>query len=117
MSSNKLVNYLLQIGLASVFLYAAIASFIEPNNWIGYLPVFLRDIFPVKLLLAAFSLYELALAIWLLMGRYTFYASLLSAATLMGIIVLNLGELDIVFRDVAIVFSALALAVATHKKK
>ena len=117
MNNKNLVIYLLRIGIASVFLYAAIASFITPANWIGYLPVFLRKIFPAETLLTAFSLYEIILSIWVLTGRYAYYSALVSCATLIGIMLTNIYALDIIFRDLAILFTALALAAASYKKK
>lgn len=110
----SLVSFLLRAGLASVFLYAAVAAFIEPDAWIGYLPVFLRHMFPANLLLAGFSTYQILLSLWLLSGKKTFYVALLSALTLVGIIVANIGALDIVFRDFAILFAALALAALSY---
>lgn len=111
---ENLVSFLLRIGLATVFLYAAVASFLDPLSWIGFFPSFLRDMFDANKLLMFFSVFEIALALWLLSGVRTFFAGLAAAATLSGIILGNLGILDIVFRDVAILFAALAL-VALHK--
>ncbi|MBU6141740.1 hypothetical protein KGO95_01295 [Patescibacteria group bacterium] len=113
-ASLSFASFLLRIGLASVFLYAAVASFIEPDAWIGYLPVFLRHIFPANLLLAGFSTYQIVLSLWLLTGKRAFYAALLSALTLVGIIVANIGALDIIFRDFAILFASLALAALSY---
>lgn len=110
----SLVSFLLRIGLASVFLYAAVAAFIEPDAWIGYLPIFLRHMFPANLLLAGFSAYQILLSFWLLSGKKALYAALLSALTLVGIIIANIGALDIVFRDFAILFAALALAALSY---
>jgi hypothetical protein len=106
---TRLVSFLLRTGLAIAFLYAAIASFLEPISWIGFFPAFLRELLPAEILLMVFSVYELGLALWLLSGKASYYAGLLSAATLAGIIVFNLGALDIIFRDIAILASALAL--------
>ncbi|MCL5113980.1 MAG: hypothetical protein M1372_02305 [Patescibacteria group bacterium] len=111
MKNKKLIFYLLRTGIAIVFFYAAIAAFLEPQNWIGYLPQILRNIFPAQLLLSLFSIYELAIAMWLLWGHKIFYAASLAVLTLVGIIIANIGVLDIVFRDIAILFSALALVV------
>lgn len=111
----SLVSFLLRAGLAAVFLYAAVAAFIEPDAWIGYLPIFLRHIFPANLLLAGFSTYQILLSLWLLSGKRAFYAALLAALTLVGIIAANIGALDIVFRDFAILFSALALAALSYQ--
>lgn len=112
---DKLVSFLLRTGLAVVFLYAAIASFLEPMNWIGFLPQFMKDIFPAEPLLSAFSVYELFLALWLLSGKKVVWSSLLAAATLCAIIVTNITQLEIIFRDIAILFAALALSALHYR--
>lgn len=115
MSKQKAVLILLRIGIAFGFFYAAIFSFLNPDSWIGFFPLFLRNIFGAEILLLFFSFYELVLGFWLLSGRYGFAAGLISAATLLGIIVFNLGALDIVFRDVGLFFAALALAFLSRR--
>lgn len=109
-------NVLLRLSVASVFLYAAIASFIEPLNWIGYFPPFMQHLLPGNLILNVFSVYELILALWILSGKKIFYPSILAALTLAGIIFFNFAVLDIVFRDIAIFFAALALAALSYQK-
>lgn len=101
---------LLQIGLAAVFLYAAIAAFINPNEWIGYLPPIMTKLVDAKVALDFFSVLQIGLAGWLLSGVYVRWAALASAAMLAGIISFNLGLFDIAFRDVGLLFAALALA-------
>ncbi len=117
MKHYKLALFILRLGIATVFLYAAIAGYLQPQNWIGYLPQFLRNIFPSNVLLMFFGAYEIILSIWLLWGKRVFLAALISALTLLGIIVTNIGALDIVFRDIAIFFAALSLAVSTYELK
>lgn len=109
-NQQKLASLLLRLGLAGAFAYVAAASFYDPFSWIGFFPPFLREIIPAQILLTVFSVYEIILALWLLLGRKLFYAALLSAATLIGIVVFNLGAMDILFRDVALALAALALA-------
>lgn len=117
MKYERLVSFLLRTGLASVFLYAAVASFLSPDAWVGFLPSWARALVPANVLLFTFSAYELALAFWLMSAKKSYYAALLSSATLLAIIVQNIGALDLVFRDVAIFFSAVALAVMSREKK
>lgn len=112
---NKYSLILLRIGIASVFLYAAVSATLNPLNWVGYLPQYLRNIFPGDLLLKSFSFYELVLGVWLLTGWKSFYSAVLSSLTLFGIIVTNLGAFDITFRDVAILFSSISLALVSKK--
>ena len=114
--NQRAVNLLLRISIASVFLYAAVAATLQPQNWIWYIPQFARNIFPGQLLLVGFSLYQLCLSIWILSGWKTFYAASLASLTFLGIIGANVNVLDVLFRDFAIFFASLALAVGSYKK-
>ncbi len=106
---------LLRVGLAIVFLYAAISSTVQPSDWIGYLPSILTDHFSATVLLKVFSVYELLLAAWLLSGVYVRYGALLCAVTLGGIVASNFSLLPISFRDIGLMFAALALAFSDKK--
>lgn len=107
---------LLRIGLAIIFLYAAVGSLTNPQEWIGFLPGILRDMFPADLLLKVFSGYEALLVAWLLSGVYVRFAAILCAATLGGIVVSNFQLFEITFRDIALIFAALALAIIDTKE-
>jgi uncharacterized membrane protein YphA (DoxX/SURF4 family) len=108
---SRLAPLLLRVGLAIVFLYAAISSLISPSDWAGYLPAFIKDILPTTIVLGIFSVIELLLAAWLLSGVYVRFAALICGAMLVGIIVSNFSLLPISFRDIGLLFAALALAV------
>lgn len=101
---------LLRLGLAVILLYAAIGSFVNPREWIGYFPAFMTELVDKNILLNIFSAYELALAAWLLSGVRVRSAALLTAATLAGIVLANFDLFAITFRDIALIFAALALA-------
>ncbi len=115
MEKLNLVSLLLRIGIAFTFLYAAIGGFVIPDAWVGFLPSFMTNIIPGSILLPIFSVYEIVLSLWLLSGWRIFYPALLSAATMAGIIFSDFSVFLITFRDVAILFAALALAVL-HKR-
>ena len=106
----KLATRLLQFGLAFVFLYAALASFLRPADWVGYLPSFLKHFIPAETLLKLFSLIEIFVAVWLLSSWKSLYAALFAALMFLGITLTNLAIFDVTFRDVALLLSALALA-------
>jgi len=108
---------LLRFGLAVIFLYAAISGFTNPQDWVGYLPNILTQHIDSEILLHFFSAYELLLAAWLLSGVYVRYAALLCAATLVGIIASNFSLFAITFRDIALVFAALALAAMPQEQQ
>lgn len=110
MNNQRLVSWLLKSGIAFVLFYAAAGSFLDPLSWVGFFPQWMRDLVDQDLLLMFFSVYEIALGVWILWGRWARYSALLAAATFAGIIVANLGAFDLVFRDVTMVFAALALA-------
>lgn len=113
MQQTKLASFLLRVGLASVFLYAAVAALLDPVAWIGFLPAWM----PIKsTVLFLFSSYEILLALWLLSNKKVMYAAGLSALTLLAIITQNILALDLVFRDVAILFAALALGILNREK-
>jgi uncharacterized membrane protein YphA (DoxX/SURF4 family) len=112
----RFVPLLLRLGLAVVFIYAAVSSTLTPNEWIGYLPAVLTDMFPAEVLLKVFSVFELFLAVWLLSGVYVRYGALLAALTLTGIVVSNFSLFAISFRDIGLICAALALAVSPEKQ-
>lgn len=115
MKNERLISFLLRAGIAIAFLYAAIAAFLDPFSWVGFMPSWIDAIVPRSILLSLFSTYEIVLALWLLSGKQIFRAATLSSATLFFIILFNISSLDILFRDVPILFAALALIVMAKK--
>ena len=110
MPNLKLASTLLRIGLATAFIYAGISALVLPIQWAGFLPDFLFEWGIAIQVLTVFSFFELFLAAWLLSGRKTRMAAIISAAVLVAIIIPNLNATDIIFRDVAIFFAAASLA-------
>lgn len=115
MEKSKLASLLLRVGLAFVFLYAAISALVIPDAWLGFYPKFILDLAPANLLIYSHSFFEILLALWLLSGKATFYAAVVSALWLLGIVLGTLGFFIVTFRDVAILLSAVSLAVLTKK--
>lgn len=113
---SRFAPLLLRVGLAIVLLFAAVSSTLSPNDWVGYLPAVLTSIFPAEALLKVFSVYELVLAVWLLSSVYVRYAGLLVAATLAGIVVSNFSLFAISFRDIGLIFAALALVISPEEQ-
>ncbi len=103
----------LRTGIAFSFFYVAVSIFLNPSSWMGFVPKFAEIILPASKLVYGHAILDGFLGIWLLTNRKIFYASVLSAANLFFITVLNLGAMEIVFRDVTILFSAVALAFLT----
>lgn len=102
-------SFLLRVGLAFAFFYAAAGAFLNPPAWLGFYPAFLVDALPQSLLLWGFGIGGIALAVWLLSGFQHRFAGALSAALLFGIVIFNTGQMDVVFRDLSLALAALAL--------
>ena len=113
---SKIVAFCLRLGIAIPFLYAALAAFLDPNSWIGFLPPWIGFILPATVALNLFSVYEIALSLWLLSGKKALYSAILSAVTLGAITLFNVGALDIVFRDVGLLLAAVALIFVEYKR-
>lgn len=109
LNKNNLTSLLLRIGLAVVFIYASLSSFKNPQDWVGYLPHFAKEQLSATTLLHIFSVYEMILALWLLSGKFVKYAAASAAATLAGIVLFNFSLFAISFRDLGLIFAALAL--------
>lgn len=112
-----LSSFLLRSGLAVVFLYAALSSLMNPSAWIGYVPALARSVISAEAILMIHAVAEGVLAFWLLSNKKITAAALIAAADLFVIVLSNLAQLDIVFRDVALLFAALALAVLSSMRR
>lgn len=109
-------SFFLRIGLAIVFLYAGIAAFLSPDSWVGFVPGFVSNVINSYYFLHIHSIFNVLLALWLISNKKTFYASIMSSCALIAIIVFNYTALDIVFRDISILFAAIALSIISYKR-
>lgn len=114
---TKAANIILRLGVALAFLYPPFDALQNPDSWIGYFPSFLLGKIPDPILLHGFGIIETVIAIWILSGWKIFWPSLAAAAMLVGIVVFNMPQFEIVFRDLSIAAAALALAVDSYAKQ
>lgn len=105
------VSLILRAGLAFAFFFPPLNALSNPYAWIGYFPTFTRGFLPDEILLHAFGLVEVVLALWLISGKRIFIPSALAFVMLVGIVVSNPGQFEVLFRDLSIAAMALALAV------
>ena len=110
LSPLTLSSLLLRVGLAFVFVFAAISLSLNPSEGMHFLPPFVSYFVSPSLFLTLFGVYEIILSVWLLSGKFSLYAGLIAATTLVVITGLNFSDFSVLFRNVAIVFAALALA-------
>lgn len=117
MKYAQYTSLLLRIGIAIVFVYAAVAAWFSPNDWIGYLPAIVADSASGALALQLWGGVEIGVALWLLSGKKAVWSAFVAAFLLLGVIMQNVTLFEIVFRDIAILFMALALAAMSSEKK
>ena len=106
----------LRLGISFAFLYAGFSIIFNPELWIGFVPLWISSIFPGNGFLLTHGVIDIIIALWLLSGRAIYYASLVAAFFLFVIVLVNLGSLQIVFRDISIFFAAIALAILSKDK-
>ncbi len=110
MASIQKASVVLKIGLAFSFAYAAVGSMTNPDAWLGFFPTPVLQLIPASILTYGFALTEILIALSLLVCKDVLVVAWISAVLLLGIVVFNVGALDIVFRDVSLALAAVALA-------
>lgn len=115
MERNSTADILLRVGVAFALAYPALNAFADPATWVGYFPKFMHGVLPEALLLHSFGVLELVLAAWILSGKRIFIPTLIVTVLLLAIVLLNLSQFQVLFRDVTIAVMTLALAIM-HKK-
>ena len=106
----KTADVLLRVGVALAFLYPPFSALSDPNAWVGYFPPFLQGVGDPMLLLHAFGVVEVVLALWVLSGWNIWLPAGAAALVLVGIVTFNIPEFQVLFRDLSIAIMALALA-------
>jgi uncharacterized membrane protein YphA (DoxX/SURF4 family) len=116
-TSMHAVKWLLRIGVSFSFIYPPISAFFNPYAWVGYFPPFFSAL-PIEatLRLHVFGVIEVVIALWILFGRKIAVPALFAAAMLAGIVLFNLSQMDVLFRDIPIILMALALIILEKNK-
>lgn len=114
----RVAHTALRVGAAFAFIYPAVNAWSDPNAWIGYFPPFVLSWGAAlgldnMVVLHIFGVVELGIGAWLLWGRHLFWPSALATVMLVAIVVFNIPQMQIVFRDLSIAAMTLALAL-TH---
>jgi len=114
MSPEKIANIALRIGVAFALLYPPLNALADPSAWIGYFPPFTRGYVPDEVLLHVFGIVEVILALWILSGRRIFWPSAATTLMLLGIVVFNPTNFQVLFRDLTIAAMTISLAVINY---
>lgn len=114
---NDAVMYsviLLRIGVAIAFIYPPVSAWFNADSWLGYFPGFVVGtfgLFGTTVLLHAFGVFEIIIGLWILSGKHILVPSTLATLTLTLIILFNINQMDVLFRDISIALMSLALVV------
>ena len=112
---ENLPSLFIRTGVAFTFLFAALSAYLYPVVYLQYFPDFILKNFPAVLLLHMFGVYEILLAVWLLTRKWPKASAIMAMLTILAITVVNLSFFSIVFRNVSIFFSCVALYFLENK--
>jgi hypothetical protein len=101
---------ILRIGMAFVFLYAAVASLINPQDYLHYFPSFMRVIVRDDVLTTSFSVLEVLLSGWMLFGKNAFLPAVAMSILLVAIVAVNWQLMPILFRNIGLLSGTIAIA-------
>lgn len=101
-------KFLLRAGLAFTFAYAGLASLMDPDAWIGYVPDFVENFLSRETFLLLHGVFELLLALAILIKFKPRYTFALASLDILGILFFS-GIDAVTFRDVGLFFTAFAL--------
>lgn len=107
----------LRIGIAFVFIYAAVNFTLNPQEGEKFIPNFLTILLTKQTFLKIFTVYELFLAFWILWGKWPRISASLAALTTFAVTIPNIAYFDVLFRNVAILAAAIALVALPSQKK
>jgi hypothetical protein len=120
MEKASIPDLLLRVGLAFAFLYPPLNALFDPYSWLGYFPQFLLTFghsigLSDLVMLHGFGVVEVVIALWVLSGWRIMAPALLACAMLLAIVIFNWPQFPVLFRDLSIAATALALAVSAKQ--
>ncbi|HLG24867.1 MAG TPA: hypothetical protein VI564_08105 [Candidatus Nanoarchaeia archaeon] len=112
MEKEKIRHYLVVFGSAFLFLAFGIWELIDPMYWAGFVPPFMSGFLDAKILVLIHGIVLTVLGVWLVIGKWMKYASIVGALVMAQIIVeliVSSGFTDLFVRDFAILLFVLSL--------
>lgn len=109
MHSKELASVVLRVSLSLVFLYFAVMQLSNADEWTSFVPDFLVSLgISANSIVLLNGVLELVLGIFLIIGLYTRFASLILSLHLFGI-AFSIGFSPLGVRDFGLAFATLAL--------
>ena len=117
--STNIGRLVLRAGVAFAFLYPPLDALFHPDAWIGYFPQALHSAATAAgisdlVLLHSFGVVEVAIALWILSGKRVYIPAAAAAVLLLAIVLSDLVDLQILFRDIALALCAAAVAIDSY---
>lgn len=103
------IQLLLRIGVSFAIIYPAVSAYFNPDAWIGYFPDFVFSFISELFLLYIFGVVMIIIGFWILSGKKIFIPSIIATITLTSIVLFNISQIDILFRDISIAIMSFSL--------
>ncbi|OHA17379.1 MAG: hypothetical protein A3G52_03750 [Candidatus Taylorbacteria bacterium RIFCSPLOWO2_12_FULL_43_20] len=108
---EKISYFLIRTAIAFAFLYPAVRIHFDPQSWTGYFPLFIKASIPELILVSIYTFVHVAIAVWILTGKKLFVPYATATILLLAVVLFNLNQIDILFRDISLLFVTAGLAV------
>ncbi|MBX4212239.1 hypothetical protein KW787_02155 [Candidatus Pacearchaeota archaeon] len=106
---RKIISLVLAIAVAFAHIYPGISIFINPSQWQIFVPGWLTNIVSSNTFLYLHAFFDLAVVLLILYPRTRLYGSSLASINFILIILSNLDNLFILFRDVSLLIISLLI--------
>ena len=109
---------LVRIGLGFTFLIIGFMISLDPNGWAILIQPWIRDLIPYSTdeMMFAIAGFDMAIGILLILGIWTWLASLLGALHIIGVLIVT-GITEITIRDIGLLAAAITLSIETAPKE
>ena len=101
-------DWILRIAISFTILWAGIRGMLNPTDWVGFVPSFVKDFMDPEVFLIAYGFMWILVAAGLLAGFWRPFLAFVAFSGLTAILIFN-GIDDITFRDVGLALTAFVL--------
>ncbi|MFT4250745.1 MAG: DoxX family membrane protein [Candidatus Woesearchaeota archaeon] len=108
MNYRAITGFFLRISIGALFLYFGVQALTQPLVAMSYIPAY-AEFLANNTFITVYGVVEVLIGLALLIGIYVRYAALLAAALLVGVVI-ALGNNEVMYRDLVILFATLVLA-------
>lgn len=115
-------GFIMRIFLAFVFLWFGVSEFVDPQNWVSYMPSFVSSLgLEVNFLVVIHGLFLIVISFCLIFKLFLRFASFLAILILLqitfGLLVISKFEInEVIIRDIGLLGLAIGVWLNTLKK-